>query len=207
MGIESAHWFSALQPYIEKKDLEVALLQPFSTLAGVRIERVPSVFMRFPKWHGAPFVDDFGKKSAAMVELNGQHLFAELAILRLLEADGWEGRWVNTYSGKGGVWKYLTQWRDVPRREQMSKPIQNRRAAALLESIATCSDGRYAGCWDVFAWRGDEFAFLEAKRQAPRYKDNVQESQESWLRAALTMPGSTLGPGSFAFVQWDYRHE
>jgi hypothetical protein len=44
--------------------------------------RFAIVFMRFPKWTGAPFVDDFGRKSAAMIDLDCEHLFPELAVLR-----------------------------------------------------------------------------------------------------------------------------
>lgn len=182
----------------------VELSAPFHTPRGVRVDSVPGVFLRLPRWTGEAFKDDFGKKTAAMVDVDGEHLFAELAILRLLERDGWEGRWVNTYSGGGEVWKYLTDWRDVPRRDQTSRPIRDERARALLSAIADKSGNRFAGCWDVFAWRGNQYAFLEAKRQAPKYKDHVKPSQEAWVRAALSFSTIPLTPESFGFVQWDY---
>lgn len=197
-------WFSALEPYVES-DLNVSLKKPIMLPSGEVVESIPGVFMRFPRWSGSPFVDDFGKKSAAMIELEGEHLFAELAVLRLLEKEDWEGRWVNTYSGRGEVWKFLTEWQDVPRREQVSRPIRDERARKLLSRIAAANEPkRYAGCWDTFAWRDSDYVFLESKRQAPKYKDVVKEEQEDWLRVALSLPDTSLSVGSFGFVQWDY---
>ncbi|HYN81833.1 MAG TPA: hypothetical protein VES88_10060 [Gemmatimonadaceae bacterium] len=204
MTVREAPWYPSLSRYIVRDDFAVELSRPFTDASGERISSVPSVFVQFPMWRGEPFVDDFGKKSAAMVELRGEHLFAELAILRLLEERGWEGRWVNTYSGRGEVWKYLTEWRDVPRRDQVTRPILDQKAAALLERIASTSGSRFAGCWDVFAWRGVECVFLEAKRQSPKYKDRVKDDQEGWLRAALSLSNTALSRASFSFVQWDY---
>ena len=98
MTATEASWYSALAPYVERDDLVVRLANPFLRPTGERVDALPSVFVRFPMWRGSPFVDDMGKKTAAMVELDGEHLFAELAILRLLERDGWEGRWIHTTS-------------------------------------------------------------------------------------------------------------
>src|SRR5262249_23452301 len=135
MNATHAAWFSALAPYVERDDLVVELANPFLRPTGERVDAIPSIFMRFPMWQGAPFTDDMGKKTAAMVELDGEHLFAELAILRLLEREGWEGRWIHT-SSKGEITQYLTDWRDVPRQSQRSRPIQHDGARALLYAIA-----------------------------------------------------------------------
>ena len=173
--------------------------------AGQLIHDVPGVFIRFPKWAGEPFVDDFGKKAAGMVELAREHLFAELAVLRLLEKEGWSGRWVNTYSGRGEVWKYLTEWRDVPRNEQKNRPIEDAEPRQLLARIAGLNKpARYAGCWDTFAWRASDIVFLECKRTAPKYKDVVKKEQEDWLRSALYLGDPRVSLNSFCFVQWDY---
>lgn len=179
---------------------------PIHLPGGRIIQEVNSAVLRFAQWTGAPFVDDFGKKSAALVELDGEHLFAELAVLRLLEKEGWAGRWVNTYSGRGEVWKYLTDWRDVPRGEQTTRPIKESEPRQLLASIAALNKpARYAGCWDTVAWRGDDYVFLECKRTAPKYKDLVSKAQEDWLRSALFLGDRRLSVDSFCFIQWDYR--
>jgi hypothetical protein len=91
MTATAAPWYPALAPYVERDDLVVRLANPFLRPTGERVDALPSVSVRFPMWRGAPFVDDLGKKTAAMVDLEGEHLFAELAILRLLEREGWDG--------------------------------------------------------------------------------------------------------------------
>ncbi len=197
-------WIAALSPFVERA-ARVALKLPITLPAGRMIHDVAGVFVRFPRWTGAPFADDFGKKSAAMVELNGEHLFAELAILRLLERDGWSGRWVNTYGGAGEVWKYLTEWKDVARADQKNRPIEDAEPRQLLARIAGFNKPRrYKGCWDIFAWRNSEFAFVECKRTAPKSKEVVNKEQEEWLRSALYIGDRRISEESFCFVQWDY---
>jgi hypothetical protein len=182
MIVTEAPWYQALSPYVERD------------------------FMRFPQWRGAAFADDLGKKGAAMIDLDGEHLFAELAILRLLERDGWEGRWIHSTSS-GEISKYITEWRDVPRQEQRSRPIQHDDARALLYGIADRSGNRYGGCWSVFAWRGDSYAFFEAKRQSAKDREKLKPAVEAWVRAALSLREQTMAPRDFVYVQWDYRSD
>ncbi len=188
-----------------ERDFRVELAVPIIMPAGRMIHDVPGVFMRFPMWNGAPFTDDFGKKSAAMVDLHGEHLFAELAVLRLLEKDGWSGRWVNTTGGGREVWKFLTEWKDVPRAEQRNRPIEDSEPRQLLARIAGFNKPRrYKGCWDTFAWRDSDFAFLQCKRTAPRLKDVISKDQVEWLRSSLYIGDRRISEESFCFVQWDY---
>ena len=144
------------------------------------------------------------QKTAAMVELNGEHLFAELAIQRLLEREGWEARWIHTSAG-GEITKYLTDWRDVPRPEQKSRPIQHDGARALLYAIADRSGNRYGGCWSVFAWRENSYAFFEAKRQGAKEAEQLKPAQAAWVRAALSLREQTMSARDFALVQWEYQ--
>lgn len=198
-------WHSALAPYLEREQ-RVELTVPITLPAGRMIHDVAGVFMRFPKWTGAPFVDDFGRKSAAMIELDGEHLFPELAVLRVLEKDGWNGRWVSTYSAGKEVWKYLTEWRDVPRDEQRARPIEDAEPRQLIARIAGFNKPRrYKGCWDVFAWRAEEFAFFQCKRRAPKGTDVISRDQQEWLRSALYVGNRQVSEHSFCFVQWDYQ--
>lgn len=203
MSIHDAPWYAALAPYVERDDLVAELAHPFLMPTGERVGELPSVFMRFPTWKGPPFVDAYGKKNDSMIDLDGEHLFAELAILRLLERDGWEGRWINT-TGGGEISRYLTDWRDVPRQEQKSRPIQDDGARAMLYAIADRSGNRYGGCWAGFAWRDNSYMFFEAKRQAPKDKDRLKSAQEAWVRAALCLREQLLSARNFVFVQWDY---
>ena len=199
-------WSAALEPLVERGDLLVPLKVPITLPAGAVINDVPALSMRFDRWTGAPFVDDFGKKSAGMIDLDGEHLFAELALLRLLERDGWTGRWVNTYSARGEVWKFLTAWTDVPRQEQRNRPIEDAEPRQLLARIAGMNrPARYAGCWDTFAWKGSDFVFLQSKRAAPRAQPGLSTAQEDWLRSALYVGDPRVRLGSFCLVLWDYR--
>ena len=204
MTATQATWFSALAPYVERDDLTVALANPFLRPTGERVDSVPSVFLRFPMWRGAAFADDLGKKTAAMIDLDGEHLFPELAILRLLERDGWEGRWIHT-TPSGEITRYITEWRDVPRQEQRSRPIQDDGARALLYAIADRSGNRYGGCWSVFAWRESSYAFFEAKRQNAKDKEKLKSAPEAWVRAALSLREQLMSARDFALVQWDYQ--
>jgi hypothetical protein len=45
-----------------------------------------------------PIHDTYGGKT--IVNLNGEALFAELAILHLVENDGWDSLWVDTYRNR-----------------------------------------------------------------------------------------------------------
>jgi hypothetical protein len=198
-------WTSAFAPFVER-ELRVELKVPITLPAGRMIHDVAGFFMRFPRWTGTPFVDDFNKKSAAMIELNGEHLFAELAVLRLLEKDGWSGRWVNTVGGGGEVWKYLTEWKDVPRNEQRNRVIEDAEPRQLLARIAQFNKPRrYRGCWDTFAWRASEFAFVQCKRTTPKSQGVINTEQQEWLRSTLYVGDRRVSDDSFCFVQWDYQ--
>jgi hypothetical protein len=200
-----APWTTAFAPFLVR-ELRVELKVPNTLPAGRMIHDVAGVLLAFPRWTGAPFVDDFGKKSAALIELDGEHLFAELAVLRLLEKDGWSGRWVNTYSGRGEVWKYLTEWKDVPREEQRTRAIEESEPRQLLARIAGFNKPRrYRGSWDVFAWRDGEYAFFECKRGAPKEGDVLNKDKLEWFRSALYVGNRQVSDQSFCFVHWDYQ--
>lgn len=198
-------WANALAPYLVELT-RVPLKSPIRTLLGALIPEVPGAVLRLPRWTGADFVDDFGRKGSASVELDGEHVFAELALLRLLERAGWEGRWVNTKGTKHGeIWKLLTRWSDVPREEQRHRPIEDERPRQLLTSIANANKpARWAGCWDVYAWRGEEFAFLQCKKGSPA-RERLGAQQEEWLRMALLTQPALVKLDSFCFVLWDYQ--
>lgn len=198
--------FPAIFAPFAEREFRAELKVPITMPAGRMIHDVPAVFARFPQWAGASFIDDFGKKSAAMIELDGEHLFAELAILRLLERHGWNGRWVSTFSTGAEVWKYLTEWKDVPRAEQRSRPIEDSEPRQLLARIAGFNKPRrYKGCWDIFAWRENEFAFVQAKRAAAKSTDLISKDQQEWLRSTLYIGDRRLSENSFCVVQWDYQ--
>jgi hypothetical protein len=150
----------------------------------VRGYEVPKYWLPLPPWTGVALEDTYGGK--AVVEVDGEPLFAELAILRLLEADGWEGVWVDTY-------------RRAFRRGLPGSPAAElpRRPREVFDAIVA-ENGGTRGCWDVFAWREDATAFAEAKR---RGRDRMRPNQHRWLSAAIRA-GVPLA--AFAVVEWDF---
>ncbi len=198
-------WAPAFAPFL-REVIRVPLATHIHTRLGDPVQDVAGAVLRLPHWSGPAFVDDLGKKAAAFVELDGQHLFAELAVLRLLEREGWEGRWVITTGGAHGeISKLLTRWQDVPRADQKHAPIEDAAARQLLTGIAHANKpARFAGCWSVFAWRGGAYLFLECRRASGSKIDPVKAKQVEWMRMALASQPGILRPDSFCVVQWDY---
>jgi hypothetical protein len=79
------------------------------------------------------------------LEFDEQPIWAEFVLLRLLERDGWSGAWVKNWGGRA-FWRDVRQGIELP-------PAAN----ALFTQIETRSAAHGAGCWDIFAWRGDDY--------------------------------------------------
>jgi hypothetical protein len=150
--------------------------------------QLPCCHPTFERWAGASIKFDFGHKPLLAYQ---QHpIFAELLILRLLEAHGWEGVWVSSY---GGI-KYLRQ---MPQGSSLARgraPLPDDREH-LLNRIWERS-GRRSGCFDVYAWRDGAVLFCEAKRQG---KDRIRLSQRRWIEAAIL---EGMAPDSLLIVEW-----
>jgi hypothetical protein len=72
----------------------------------------------------------------------------------LLQEHGWEGVWISFFGGR----KYM---RDMPVDAKLSKRIKlPPDREEILDKIAA----KGGGCFDVFAWRGDDVLFCECKR-------------------------------------------
>jgi predicted dithiol-disulfide oxidoreductase (DUF899 family) len=139
----------------------------------------------FPRWEGAK--PAFGNKTP--LNYNGEPVFAELFILRLLEKAGWKGRWVSSFGGK-----FL---RDMPTSWKLENAVDiPERQSELLKSISVESKAP-GGCFDVFAWRGDDVLFCESKR---RDHDHLRDSQRRWMDAALACG---VPEASLLVVEWD----
>lgn len=164
-----------LKPY--KVDGEM-----FSLSSGADIS-IKKYFLHFDQWKGAPIPNTYNGK--AVIDWNGEPVFAELAVLRLFQSHGWEGVWVDSYRRK-----YRNGLPDVA--EPIELPEQQKQ---LIESIRT-KTGRHGGCWDVLVWKDDQLLFVELKRSK---KDRVQESQISWLEQSLL---EGLETENFAFIEW-----
>ena len=113
---------------------------------------------------------------------DGQALYPEFILLRLLERAGWSGCWVNN-------WRRAF-WRDID--VEVTLPPGE---AAIIRQIEACAGGREGG-WDVFAWKGDEVVFVESKQHS---KDRLRPTQLAWLECGL-QHGVPLS--SFLIVEW-----
>lgn len=145
---------------------------------------IQKYLLNFKLWKGAPIPNTYNGK--AVIDWNGEPVFAELAVLRLFQSHDWEGVWVDSYRRK-----YRVGLPDVVEPVELPENLNQ-----LIESIRT-KTGRSGGCWDVLVWKGEEILFLELKRSK---KDRIQDSQVQWLEASLT---EGLNIENFGFVEWD----
>ena len=107
-----------------------------------------------------------------LVSVNGAAMFGELAIVRWLEKDGWEGVWMDTCHGA----KF---WKAMPHK---SLPVALPPAArALYDAIKAANGGKASGTFDVMAWRNGDFTFLEYQGEGDRSNRN----EARWIAAAL----------------------
>lgn len=157
------------------------------SLANGKVVQIPKTTPQFRRWAGDVPGDTYGGKP--VIDCDGSPVFAELAILRLLESEGWEGVWVDTYRNKfrRGYW-------DVPPLGAL--PADQ---AVILERILTHRGTGRSGTWDIFAWRGDEVLFVESKRAG---KDAIRPSQVTWLASALAQGHPK---DAFLVVEWSLK--
>lgn len=139
-------------------------------------------------------VDTFGGKD--LVEVDGLPQFAEVAILRAFEADGWQGRWVETYQRPSMSPALLRSWNGGTFKTQQNLPIEVPWVNEQLHAFAVANGNTYAGCWDVVAWKGRRLVFAESKRQK---KDRLRGTQLRWVEAAHRCG---MGMEDFLLVEW-----
>jgi hypothetical protein len=120
--------------------------------------------------------------------VDGRETWAEFAILRALEKDGWAGCWIKNWAGGREFCS------DVGRRADVPRPILRRFAAIH----ARVPELRGAGTWDVMAWGDDALLFIESKKH--RSGDRLRPTQLSFLEAALD---EGVSPESFAIVEYE----
>lgn len=110
--------------------------------------------------------------SKPLVSVGGDAMFGELAIVRTLERDGWDGVWVDTFHGR----KF---WRAMPHRS--APVVLPPPARARYDAIVAANGGRASGFFDVLAWRDGQLMHLEYK--GPGDRSNRNETR--WIGAAI----------------------
>lgn len=122
------------------------------------------------------------------IVFEGGVTWAEFIIVRLLERNGWSGRWLLNWAGP------RTPCGDVGRAERLPPEVE--RVVSRIDLRAGIESG--GGAWDVVAWRDGETLFIESKQH--RSSDRLSGTQLRWLGAALD-EGFT--PADFAIVEYD----
>lgn len=136
----------------------------------------------------------FGNKP--LLQVDGRAQFAEVAILRLFEEAGWQGRWVETYAKpnmRPGFWR---TWDPGGPNAQVHVPIPEAWVNDRLERIAVANGNSFSGCWDVVAWKDDRLVFAESKRAK---QDALRSTQMRWRDAALQ---SGCNENDLVVVEW-----
>lgn len=136
-------------------------------LSGTVVQ-VPKTTPTFQPWHGPKLPDTYGGK--AVLDCDGEALFAELVVRKLFVQAGWDGVWVDSYSRK--YRKSFTPEGIVELPDGMSR---------LLDCIYARAGNRN-GCFDVFCWRGQDYIIAECKKCS---EDQLRTSQKLWLQSAL----------------------
>ncbi len=155
----------------------------------------------------APYQDYQSWNKGYWIEVDGEPGFAETAVQRMLEREGWNARWVTWLRGRptfrlaprvgavaapegtGAAW-FEAIWREKERRRSM-----------LAESGVDVSE-LGGGCWDVIGWKDSEIVFVETKQVAETWQDAIRPSQRLWLEAALSIG---VGADAFLVLEWTRR--
>lgn len=151
-------------------------------LPSGEVATVATCSLTLRPWTGASINDTYGNKP--VIDSNGEPLFAELAVLRQLRLDGFDGVWVDSFRGKFR--------RAMPPNECLLPAL----ASGIYDNVVA-KNGRKGGCWDLLTWKGDEVLFVELKR---RGRDAIRENQRKWLDSALSCG---LDLKQFLICEWD----
>jgi hypothetical protein len=89
-------------------------------------------------------------------------LFAELAVLRSFEREGWNGVWVDSFRQRYRI--------GLP---ESTTPVALPSSQEELLGRIRGRPGWPRGCWDLVLWRDEETRFVEVKR---RGKDRIRRS-------------------------------
>lgn len=119
---------------------------------------------------------------------DGTSTWAEFILVRRLEAAGWDARWIKNWTGGR---EFCT---DVGSARPLPGPAAE--TIARIDRRAASASG--GGAWDIVAWRGDEYLFLESKQH--KSGDKLRPGQIAWLAAGLAK-GFALD--RFAVVEYD----
>ena len=139
--------------------------------------KIPALQIRFLQAESCVAASDLAKTYSIkpLVTVDDEALFGELAILRYLQKDGWDGVWVDTFHSRG---KKKVVWSAMP---PEGAGTMSKGAEELFDQIVEKNGGKSSGFFDVFAWRGTEYVFIEYKGRG----DSPNKNESRWIGAAL----------------------
>jgi hypothetical protein len=109
-------------------------------------------------------------------------------VLGILQKAGWNGVWVDNCQRLNKFGQAM------PPSPGCELPSHN----YLFDKIITANGGGRSGCWDLFAWRGEEFLFVDAKML--HTNDEIRPNQIRWLEASLRCG---IRPKAFVILEWE----
>ncbi|MCK9573748.1 MAG: hypothetical protein WC926_04700 [Candidatus Paceibacterota bacterium] len=157
-------------------------------LSDSTVISLPVARPKFSVWKGPSVNFDYGNKP--IINYKEEACFAELAVLRLLLDQGWDGVWVESYGGTHYLRSMPKMWN--LQSEHVSIPQDKEH---LLQNI--WKTAKTTACFDVFAWCGDQLVFFEAKRTG---KDRLNSPQIRFIEGALLCG---ISPESLIIVEWE----
>lgn len=144
---------------------------------------IPKVNINFNRCEEYPVEPTYNKKP--VLDYNGERVFAEIAILRIFQNEGWNGVWVDSSRRK-----YRTGYWNDDSIVNLPKDKES-----ILDDIYKMA-GIRTGCWDVYCWKGNKVVFANSKRGS---KDKGRHTEIRWLNGAFNYG---LKEDSFLIVEW-----
>jgi len=145
--------------------------------------RIKKLNISFNPWRGKLPKDTYGGKP--IVCYARKPCFPELAILRIMCKEGWDGIWVDTYRKR-----YISANGKLTTLSVDKKKI--------LEIIYQKAKNKY-GAFDLFCWKGSDIKFIESKWKS---KDKIRQTQIKWLSAAIECGFET---NKFVIAEWQFN--
>lgn len=118
--------------------------------------------------------------------VNGNRSCAELAIVHLLQDDGWHGVWVSAFNPQ----RLFSEWPPDAGVETIAQAGAPMWAVEVFDRLRAANRGKLGGFFDVFAWREPgEVRFDEVKVGS---RDHIRPTQLTFVKRALDL-GHCLG--------------
>jgi hypothetical protein len=143
-----------------------------------------------------------------LVDWEGAAMFAELAVVNILKADGWLAYWSECY---GGTTVFLDRMPNLSKGTKSAKlkpfgvTIDHAKVELIERIRRNCRTPNYS-CLDVIAWKDCHTIFVELKnngrgKSGRRARDNLTKPQMRFIDSALKLGRTT---DSFLVAEWQF---